>query len=113
MYLGGGFRIEQKTALKIINQALKIFQSQANVSYVTINEGTKLTVVGDLHGQLNDLIYILDKSGLPSFNNKYIFNGDFVDRGENSVEVVTLIFALLIAFGPDVIYLNRGRLVGW
>jgi len=106
---GGGFRIEQKTALKIINQALKIFKSQANVSYVTINEGTKLTVVGDLHGQLSDLIYILDKSGLPSFKNKYIFNGDFVDRGENSVEVVTLIFALLVAFGPDVIYLNRGN----
>jgi len=106
---GGGFRIEQKTALKIINQALKIFQSQANVSHVTINEVTKLTVVGDLHGQLSDLIYILDKSGLPSFKNKYIFNGDFVDRGENSVEVVTLIFALLVAFGPDVIYLNRGN----
>ena len=93
----------------ILNKARAIFESQANVQYITINEGTKLTVVGDLHGQLSDLIYILDKSGLPSFNNKYLFNGDFVDRGSNSVEVVTMIFALLVAYGPEIIYLNRGR----
>ena len=40
-----------------------------------------MTIVSDIHGQLTDLMYILDHSSLPSKHNKYIFNGDFVDRG--------------------------------
>lgn len=66
------------------------------------------TVVGDIHGQLSDLIHILDHVGPLSSSNRLLFNGDFVDRGQESVEVITLIFAQLAAYGPDVIYLNRG-----
>ncbi|CAN0374577.1 unnamed protein product, partial [Discosporangium mesarthrocarpum] len=43
--------------------------------------------VGDLHGQLGDLKHLIEINGLPSPTNKYIFNGDFVDRGPNGVEV--------------------------
>jgi len=66
-------------------------------------------VVGDIHGQLSDLIHILDHVGPLSSSNRLVFNGDFVDRGQESVEVITLIFAQLAAYGPDVIYLNRGN----
>jgi Calcineurin-like phosphoesterase len=45
------------------------------------SETVKVTVVGDLHGQLSDLVYLLNKCGMPSATHKYIFNGDFVDRG--------------------------------
>lgn len=48
-------------------------------------------------GQLPDLLHILQTSGLPSRTNKYIFNGDFVDRGPYGVEVMCTLLALHIA----------------
>ncbi len=46
--------------------------------------------VGDIHGQLADLVHLMNHNGLPSETNKYIFNGDFVDRGVQGVEVRAL-----------------------
>ncbi len=51
--------------------------------------GNQVTVVGDLHGQLADLLTILHDHGLPSLRNMYLFNGDIVDRGKNSCEVIS------------------------
>ncbi len=65
-----------------------------------------LTIVGDLHGQLEDLILILDSNGLPTKTQKYIFNGDFVDRGPNGVEVVTLLLIMQSVY-PESVFLNR------
>lgn len=44
--------------------------------------GTRLTVCGDTHGQLGDLFSIFSLNGVPSPTNRYLMNGDFVDRGE-------------------------------
>ena len=64
--------------------------------------------MGDLHGQLTDLLYILDASGPPSETNKFCFNGDFVDRGHASTQVTLILFALQLA-APEHIFLNRGN----
>ena len=72
------------------------------------DEVAKLVVCGDLHGQFFDLLYILDLNGPPTANNKYLFNGDFVDRGPNSVEVILTLFALQLA-APEHVYLNKGN----
>ena len=68
----------------------------------------KLIVVGDIHGQLSDLLNIIDDGGMPGEKNIYLFNGDFVDRGENSVEVITILMALFCAY-PGRVFLNRGN----
>jgi hypothetical protein len=49
-------------------------------------------------GQLQDLMHILDESGMPTAKQKYLFNGDFVDRGKCGVEVMLLILTLFLAF---------------
>ncbi len=82
--------------------------SQSNVTRVQVHPRGKITVVGDIHGQLDDLLTILKLNGLPSPVNQYIFNGDWVDRGPNSCEVVLLIFAWKLLM-PNSVFLNRGN----
>uniref|UniRef100_H3G7L8 Serine/threonine specific protein phosphatases domain-containing protein n=3 Tax=Phytophthora ramorum TaxID=164328 RepID=H3G7L8_PHYRM len=63
---------------------------------------------GDLHGQLEDLLTILDKCGVPSSKTWYLFNGDFVDRGSHGVEVMLLLLAFKLLH-PEFVFLNRGN----
>eukprot|EP00599_Poterioochromonas_sp_BG-1_P011813 CAMPEP_0173158318 /NCGR_PEP_ID=MMETSP1105-20130129/16261_1 /TAXON_ID=2985 /ORGANISM="Ochromonas sp., Strain BG-1" /LENGTH=810 /DNA_ID=CAMNT_0014076175 /DNA_START=37 /DNA_END=2469 /DNA_ORIENTATION=+ len=107
------FRAEKKlsksSVVKILRRSYKSILNQKNVTYMKVDNVSKITVVGDLHGQLADLLYIFDECGLPNENNKFIFNGDFVDRGANGFEVVFLILLMYVVFGPSVISLNRGN----
>ena len=66
------------------------------------------TVCGDVHGQFYDLLHIFEINGLPTDKNPYVFNGDFVDRGSFSVEVVTSLLALKLRH-PTGVHLNRGN----
>eukprot|EP00727_Mastigamoeba_balamuthi_P006106 m51a1_g2114 putative serine threonine-protein phosphatase with ef-hands 1 (425) ;mRNA; r:1653037-1655698 len=78
------------------------------VMRVTIPREGKLVVVGDLHGQLTDLMTIFEQYGYPDANNKYVFNGDFVDRGPHGLEILLVLYTLLMA-KPDCVFLNRGN----
>ncbi|NXR20293.1 PPP5 phosphatase, partial [Cinclus mexicanus] len=68
----------------------------------------KVTVCGDTHGQFYDLLNIFELNGLPSEANPYIFNGDFVDRGSFSVEVILTLFGFKLLY-PDHFHLLRGN----
>jgi len=100
--------LDEETALRLIKEAAAVLVSEANVKDVVLPKGARCVIVGDLHGQLDDLIHIFTLNGLPSSRNKYIFNGDFVDRGKNSCEVVLILFALKILY-PESVFLNRGN----
>ncbi|NXW69602.1 PPP5 phosphatase, partial [Hirundo rustica] len=63
---------------------------------------------GDTHGQFYDLLNIFELNGLPSEANPYIFNGDFVDRGSFSVEVILTLFGFKLLY-PDHFHLLRGN----
>ena len=68
----------------------------------------KFTVCGDTHGQFYDLLNIFEINGDPSPKNPYLFNGDFVDRGSFSVEVILTLFMYQLLH-PKGMYLTRGN----
>lgn len=78
------------------------------VQRIQISTDSRLTVVGDLHGQLQDLFAIFEFQGLPSKKNCFLFNGDFVDRGSYSIEVLFIIYVCKI-LEPESVWLNRGN----
>ena len=64
-------------------------------------------IIGDLHGNLFDLLRILLYTKTPP-ETRLVFLGDYVDRGQYSVEICTLLFALFCAY-PDNVVLLRGN----
>ncbi|KAF8392524.1 hypothetical protein HHK36_022867 [Tetracentron sinense] len=76
-------------------------------------------VFGDLHGQFGDLMRLFDEYGFPSTAGDityidYLFLGDYVDRGQHSLETITLLLALKASFllqieYPENVHLIRGN----
>ena len=87
----------------LCEKAKELFIEESNVQCID----APITVCGDIHGQFDDLTELFNKGGkCPETN--YLFMGDFVDRGFNSVETFLLLLALKVRY-PDRITLIRGN----
>jgi len=95
--------IEEKQFKLLCQKVKEIMIEESNVQPVQ----SPVTVAGDLHGQFHDFLELLKTGGEPPKTN-YIFMGDFVDRGFNSLETMTLLL-LLKAKYPSSITLLRGN----
>ncbi|KRF84893.1 serine/threonine-protein phosphatase rdgC isoform X1 [Drosophila virilis] len=103
-----GNRLHPKYVCMILREAAKCLKQMPNLWMVSTAVSQQVTICGDLHGKLDDLLVVLYKNGLPSASNPYVFNGDFVDRGKRGLEVLLLLLSLYLAF-PNAVFLNRGN----
>lgn len=104
--------LDEDLARNLCDDMESVLETEETLLDVKVGEDDTLVVVGDVHGQFSDLVaHILSQqydrpAGSPE--RKFLFLGDFVDRGPNGVEVIMLLFALKVEY-PSMIYLTRGN----
>ena len=80
------------TVFEIIDRVAPILAKEDTLKRIRLSEFEPFVVVGDIHGQFYDLLNVFRLVGKPSSENSFLFNGDFVDRGEFSLEVILTLF---------------------
>ena len=88
---------------QLFEKAKEIFIEESNLQIVS----APVIICGDIHGQIYDLLELFDKGGdIP--NSRYLFMGDYIDRGYNGVEVLELLLVLKVKY-PEHITILRGN----
>jgi len=89
--------------MAICHRARECFLSQPAL----LELDAPVKVVGDVHGQYTDLIRMFEMCGFPP-NSNYLFLGDYVDRGKQSLETILLLLCYKLKY-PENFFLLRGN----
>jgi len=95
--------ISQSDATALCNKVRELLLNQP----MLLELGAPIKICGDVHGQFHDLLRLFEYGGFPPEAN-YLFLGDYVDRGKQSLEVVSLLFAYKIKY-PENFFILRGN----
>jgi serine/threonine-protein phosphatase PP1 catalytic subunit len=87
----------------VCNAAREVFLSQPAL----LELSPPVKIVGDVHGQYTDLIRMFEMCGFPP-NSNFLFLGDYVDRGKQSLETILLLLCYKIRY-PKNFFLLRGN----
>ncbi|KAM3600098.1 uncharacterized protein V6R79_017496 [Siganus canaliculatus] len=101
-------QLHARYVLQLLGETWRLLRILPNINRVSACHTKEITICGDLHGHLEDLLLIFYKNGFPSSEKPYVFNGDFVDRGKNSLEILLILFGFLLVY-PNDVHLNRGN----
>ncbi|KAL2982210.1 hypothetical protein AAZX31_13G329700 [Glycine max] len=94
---------------KLADAACSILCKEPNCVEINCQgEDSKVIVVGDVHGQFHDLMFLFKHAGVPSENRIYVFNGNYVDKGAWGIEVFLFLLAWKVLM-PHRVYLLRGN----
>ncbi|KNC53911.1 serine/threonine-protein phosphatase 2B catalytic subunit 3 [Thecamonas trahens ATCC 50062] len=96
-------RLSLEAASQLLETAREVLSREPNC----VPLEAPMHIVGDIHGQFYDLLHMFDSLGLPP-KRKYLFLGDYVDRGIYSTEVAILLLGLKIRY-PEHVTLIRGN----
>ena len=100
---GKKINLLEKEIFYLIEKSREIFISQPMVLEIC----APLNICGDIHGQYHDLLRLFDYGKYPPHTN-YLFLGDYVDRGKQSLETISLLMCYKIKY-PENFFLLRGN----
>ncbi|KAI7884284.1 Metallo-dependent phosphatase [Lichtheimia hyalospora FSU 10163] len=95
--------LKNSEVVAICRSAMEIFLNQPSL----LELSPPVKIVGDTHGQYTDLIRLFEMGGFPPSSN-YLFLGDYVDRGKQSLETMLLLLCYKIKY-PENFFLLRGN----
>jgi len=106
----GSFFLGPKALLSLCQQVLGPIKQEKSL----VEMKAPCKVFGDIHGQFFDLLEFFAAFGSPDHKSaegdikkiNYLFLGDYVDRGNYSLEVITLLLALKLQYGPRITLLR-------
>lgn len=91
---------------ELCNAAIGALSVEPSLLSIDVVEGSSLAIVGDVHGQFADLVHhILPQKGP---KRSFLFLGDYVDRGPQSLEAICLLLALKVTY-PRNVFMLRGN----
>ncbi|KAG5484117.1 hypothetical protein LSCM1_05972 [Leishmania martiniquensis] len=101
--------------MKLCAAATEVLVKEPTLLELEVLAHDTLVVVGDIHGQFQDLYtsvlcqqYDRRRCNTDGRDRRFLFMGDYVDRGPHSLEVVLLLLALKVEY-PTLVYLTRGN----
>jgi len=95
--------LEEKDVEKLTIRSKNLFQDQP----MFLELEPPIKIVGDIHGQYYDLLRLFEYGGYPPDTN-YLFLGDYVDRGKQSIESICLLLSYKIKH-PENFFILRGN----